>query len=192
MKKMITKEEINLLPLLNYEGELKLIETLPEALEAVMQLSGEKILGFDTETRPSFQKGESYPVALLQLATANSAYLFRLNKIPFLPEVRELLANPSILKVGVGIEDDLKGLQRIAPFKPEGFVDIAKEAKLRGYSGLGLRSLTAIFLGQRLSKAAKITNWEKNNLTEAQLKYAANDALVGLLIYQKLMNLPTY
>jgi ribonuclease D len=185
--KSITKEEINQLPMLYYEGKIEIIETKAAALEAIKKLSNEKLLGFDTETRPSFHKGESYQVALVQLATENCAYLFRLNKMPLLEELVEVLSNPDIIKAGVGIQDDLKGLQKMVSFNAQGFVDIGKEAERRGFSGLGLRTLSAIFLGKRLSKGAKVTNWERVILTEAQLNYAANDANVGLRLYQKIM-----
>lgn len=185
----ITKEAVNALPMLEYRGRIEVIETVPHALLAVKELATAPVLGFDTETRPSFQKGQSYKVAMLQLGTKDCAYLFRLSKIPLLPEVTALLENEAIVKVGVAIHDDLKGLQKILPFTPKGFVDLAKEAEKKGFPNLGLRTLTAIFLGLRLSKGAKVTNWERNILTPAQLQYAANDANVALKIYDKLLTL---
>lgn len=187
--KSVSKEEINELPTFEYRGKIVIIETHQDAVSAILKLSTEKFLGFDTETRPSFQKGESYQVALLQLATHDYAYLFRLNKMPFRQELADLLSNPNIIKAGVAVHDDLKGLQKIFPFVPGGFVDVAKEAEKKGFTSLGLRALTAIFLGFRLSKAAKVTNWERSPLTEAQLNYAANDALAGLKIYEKMLDL---
>jgi ribonuclease D len=184
----ISKEEINLLPTLDFKGELWLIENLADAQEAARELQSATILGFDTETRPSFTKGEFYHVALLQLATEKCTYLFRLNKIKLPPEVVSILTDPKIIKVGVAIHDDLKGLQKLTPFEPQGFIDLAKEAQKRGVQTFGLRALTAIYLGKRLSKAAKITNWERSVLTEPQLLYAANDALAGLSIYKVMFN----
>lgn len=185
-QKFISKEEINELPMLNFKGKLVVIETLEAALPVIEILSREKFLGFDTETKPSFTKGEFYEVAMLQLATETAAYLFRLNKMPFCKELSDLISNAGITKAGVGIQDDLKGLQRILPGTAEGFVDLSKEATKRGFTSLGLRALTAIYLGVRLSKAAKITNWERPTLTDAQLEYAALDAMVGLQIYKKM------
>jgi ribonuclease D len=187
-KQFISKEEINDLPLLEYEGTIEIIETYEKALEAVKQLSLEKELGFDTESRPCFAKGESYPIAMIQLSTLTCAYLFRLNRMPFPKELLEILSNENIIKAGVGIPDDLKGIQKLSSFTPRGFVDLSTEAKQKGFTSLGLRALAAIFLGQRLSKAAKVTNWERVVLTEAQVKYAANDAMVGLKIYHKMIN----
>lgn len=188
-KTSVTKEEINLLPTLDFSGELFLIETISDARVAAIELQSAKILGFDTETRPSFTKGEFYHVALLQLATENCTYLFRLNKIGLPQEVIALLSDPQITKVGVAIHDDLKGLQKLVPFNPQGFIDLAKEAQKRGVQTFGLRALTAIYLGKRLSKAAKVTNWERSVLTEPQLLYAANDALAGLEIYKAMFEL---
>jgi ribonuclease D len=187
--KFISKEDINALPMLDYQGEIILIETAQGAKRAVAELVHEPVLGFDTETRPSFVKGQSYKIALLQLATLERAYLFRLNRFPITEELVHLLSNPDVIKAGVGILDDLRGLQKIADFKPQGFVDLSKVVEKNGFTSLGLRALTAIFLGQRLSKAAKVTNWERRDLTEAQLKYAAADALVGLQIYHKIKHL---
>ena len=182
----ISKEEINQLPLFKYQGEIKLIETIDEALAAAHELNKESLIGFDTETRPAFKKNESYQISLLQLATKNVAYLFRLNKIPLIPEVTEILANEKILKSGVAIRDDIIGLQNIKAFKPKSFIELADLAKEKQLKSFGLRSLTALLLGKRLSKSAKITNWEKEKLTQAQCAYAASDALVGLLLYEKL------
>jgi ribonuclease D len=184
--KSISKEEINELPMFEYHGEIVLIENLDLALQCIEKLSREKFLGFDTETRPSFSKGEFYPVALLQLASEKCAYLFRLNKFKFPKELGDLLAREDIVKAGVAIHDDLKGLQKLRPFTPGGFIDVAKESEKIGITTFGLRALTAIFLGHRLSKAAKVTNWEKPELTEPQIMYAACDAVVGLGIYLKL------
>lgn len=184
----ISKEEINTLPLYLFHGRIDVIDKPEEAREVLYRLSKEKVLGFDTETRPSFTKGESYLPSLLQLSTADYACLIRLHKVGPLPEIFDLLSNPLIEKVGVGIRDDLLGLQKIRTFQPEGFTDLAAMAKERGFENVGLRSLTAMVLGQRLSKAAKVTNWERGDLTEAQIQYAACDAQAGLRIYQQLRN----
>ncbi len=183
----ISKEEINALPMFDYPGTYHVIETEEAAIAAVGILAKEKVLGFDTETRPSFTKGESYRVSLLQLATEKEAYLFRLNKFRMPKVLVDLLSSKDVLKAGVGIPDDLNGLKKIVTFTPQGFVDLSLEVKKRGFTSLGLRALTAIFLKKRLSKAAKVTNWERVDLTDAQLKYAALDAYVGLMIYQTMV-----
>lgn len=185
----IDKEEINLLPPMDFDGEIVEIVTPEGARRAVEILQKEKVLGFDTETRPSFTKGESYTPCLLQLATRDSAFLFRLQFFKFSDDLVSLLENPDVLKVGIGIKDDLIGLGKIVKMKPAGFVDLADEMKKLGIMSASLRSLTAIFLGKKLFKKAKTTNWERRELTDAQIKYAAIDAVVGFLIHEKIVNL---
>lgn len=189
LKKSITKAEVNELPIMSFEGEIQLIIDLKSCLEAIEELKKETILGFDTECRPSFKKGESYSISLLQLSTMNKAYLFRLNKFSFPSELSDLLADPSIKKAGVAVRDDIIGLQKIRSFKAKGFEEIADQAKALGIKNLGLRSLAAILYDGRISKRAKLTNWENNQLSEAQIKYAATDAWLGVKLYCSFLNL---
>lgn len=189
MRLSIDKEEINLLPPMDFSGEIVEIITPEGAKRAVEILRNEKVLGFDTETRPSFTKGESYTPSLLQLASRDSAFLFRLKFYQFPEELVSLLENPEVLKVGIGIKDDLIGLGKIVKMKPAGFVDLADEMKKKGMTSASLRSLTAIFLGKRLFKKAKTTNWERRELTPAQIKYAAIDAVVGFLIHEQIVSM---
>lgn len=184
----ISKEAINDLPQTEFAGTIHVIEDTSAALRAVEVLLQEKVLGFDTETRPSFRPGEVYPISLLQLATDKEAFLFRFNRFRFPPELAQVLSHTGIIKAGVAIHDDIKGLQKLHPFTPGGFVDLQLEAKKRGITTIGLRALTAIFLGERLSKAAKLTKWDQRHLNQAQLQYAANDAVVGYRIYQSLLH----
>ncbi|MBT3586610.1 MAG: 3'-5' exonuclease domain-containing protein 2 [Halobacteriovoraceae bacterium] len=185
----ITKEEINKLPQLQFEGKSSVVIDAEHAKVCIKELSEAKILGFDTETRPSFKKGEHYKTALLQLSTEKKAYLFRLNKIGFSDQLRDLMADPSIQKVGVAIHDDIKALQKLNNFEPGGFEELADYAKKAGVKNLGLRSLAAIFLDGRVSKGAKLTNWEGDVLTQPQIAYAATDAWVGLKIFLKFQSL---
>ena len=180
----ITKEEINELPLYEFEGEISLIETEAECLKAINKLKGELLLGFDTETRASFKKGERYDVSLLQLATESHAYLFRLNKVGINSGLIDILSDPKVIKAGVGLRDDIKAIQKLHPFKASNFIDLADTAKELKIENFGLRALTAICLNKRLSKKAKVSNWEKNELTPAQVGYAACDAVVGYKIYE--------
>ncbi len=182
----ISKEEINKLPLYQFTGKTILIESKQAALEAIETIKNETILGFDTETKAAFKKGESYNVSMLQLGTDTHAYLFRLNKFPLIKELSAILENPKIIKVGVAISDDIKALKKLSDFKEQGFVDLAEVAKQKQITNFGLRALTAIFLKGRLSKKAKISNWQRETLTSAQIKYAACDAVVGYLIYKKM------
>ncbi|WP_372651548.1 3'-5' exonuclease [Halobacteriovorax sp.] len=187
-KNSIEKDEINKLEMLKFKGNIHLVTDEAEAIRIAKELSKEKILGFDTETRPSFKKGENYDVALLQLSTDNDAYLFRLNQMTFPKELAELLADSNIVKAGVAVRDDIKSLQKLSPFKEESFCELQDFAKKLNVKNFGLRALCAIFLNYRLSKRAKITNWEQPTLTEAQIHYAACDAWVGLQIYKQMMS----
>jgi len=182
-KLSISKDEINQLPPYRFKGTIVVIESEQDALDAVNTLKNEKILGFDTETRAAFKKGESYEVSLLQLATKSHAYLFRLNKIKLIPELADILSNPNIIKAGVAVRDDIKALKKLYPFKEAQFVDLAEVAKQKKIENFGLRALTAIFLNKRLSKKEKISNWERKDLTPGQINYAACDSDVGLQIY---------
>lgn len=189
LKLTIDKEEINLLPPMEFDGEIIEIVTPEGAARACELLMQEKVLGFDTETRPSFKKGESYTPCLLQLATREKAFLFRIQFYPFPKELVALLESPDVLKTGIGIKDDIHGLNKIVKFTPAGFVDLAEEMKKRGMTSASLRSLTAILLGKRLFKKTKTTNWERKYLTPAQIMYAAIDAVVGVLIYDRIQEL---
>lgn len=186
IKPSITKEELQTLPLFDHPGRYVLVETEEVASKAIAELKQAKILGFDTETRPSFRKGEFYNVALLQLATPECCYLFRLNKIRFSTELASLLENENIIKVGVAIRDDVIGLQKMQTFIAAGFIDLAEKTRISRSLSHSLRSLCGMYLGQRLSKGAKVTNWESPVLSESQARYAANDAFVSLLIFEKM------
>ena len=183
---VIKKEDINKLPLIECPLEIQIIETQDEAIKAAIELKNETHLGFDTETRPSFKKGESYKISLLQLSGASKAYLFRLNFFEMPQELIDILTNDEIIKTGVAIRDDIKGLQKLKNFSPAGFVEIVDLVKQHKIQHFGLRAIAAITLNGRISKGAKLTNWENKQLTHAQVKYAATDAWVGREIYFKL------
>jgi ribonuclease D len=185
-RESIDKDELAELPLIQFEGEIKLIESKDEYLTAVEYLSRQKLLGFDTETRPAFKKGVVYEVALLQLATVDRAFLFRLNKIGLPNGLKGILENPEILKIGVAIRDDIKGLQKLNSFKPSGFIELQDHVKEFGIQDFSLKKLSAIVLGYRISKAQRVTNWEAPDLTEAQLIYAATDAWISHRIFESL------
>lgn len=189
VKKEITKDEINELPIIRFSRKMHVITQRDDYLRAVDALGREPILGFDTETRPAFKKGQEYNVSLLQLSTKEDAYLFRLNKYAFDNELRDLLSDNAIIKTGVAVRDDIKGLRKLNDFKPGNFVEIANLGKQLEIKQLGLRSLAAILLDVRISKKFKLTNWEQPNLSEDQLRYAATDAWIGLCLYHKITEL---
>ncbi len=187
-KSSISKEEINELSLLVFPGAIEVICSEVECDRAVDFLRQQSLLGFDTECRPCFRKGEVHDIALLQLATLDRAFLFRLNLFRPTAKLLELLSSQEVKKVGVAVADDIKGLQRLSSFAPQGFVEIADLARQLKIKQLGLRSLAAIMLGKRVSKSAQLSNWEAKNLSESQLSYAATDAWAGLKLYHSLEN----
>jgi ribonuclease D len=182
----IDKEELAELPLIQFEGRIKLVETREDYLTAINYLTHQNLLGFDTETKPAFKKGEYNEVALLQLSTEDHAFLFRLNKIGLGNALKAILENPEIIKVGVAIRDDIKSLQKLNNFKPAGFLELQDHVKEFGIQDFSLKKISAIVLGSRISKAQRVTNWEAPLLTEAQLIYAATDAWVAHRIYKSL------
>ena len=182
-RKSITDEEVTELPLSFFEGKIHLIEKVEQMTAAVNYLKQQPILGFDTETRPTFKKGQNHQVALLQLSTADEAFLIRTNLIGLSPGLIKVLASPSILKIGAAIRDDIKILQRIAPFKPGGFIELQEMVKEFGIENFSLKKLAAIVSGVRISKSQRLTNWEASILTEQQQIYAATDAWIAYHIY---------
>ena len=186
-KESISKEELNELPLKAFKGKIHIVEKEEEIREAVLFLRKYNKIGFDTETKPSFKKGKSNKVALLQLSNTNHAFLFRLNGAGLHPEIANLLADNKIVKVGVAIKDDIIALQKLRNFEAAAFVDLQTYVKKLGFKNFSLQKLAALILGFRISKAKRLSNWESQNLTKAQMKYAATDAWVSLEIYNKLI-----
>jgi len=182
----ISNEEIKQLPRKVFNGDIFLIDTERKLEIAIPLLKEYRILGFDTETKPSFKKGKSNSTALIQLATEDKAFLFRLNKIGFPKALADLLANENILKIGVAIRDDLNELKRLQTFEPAGFIDLQETAKDLNIKNISLKKLAAIVLNFRISKSQRVSNWEQEILSPAQLKYAATDAWVCYELYQKI------
>jgi len=185
----MTKEQINARPLRKYQGRIHLIQRSEQVELAVRQLEEESILGFDTETRPTFRVGQSYLPAVLQLVGGQAAYVFQLQYCRLSKALHRLLANPKIIKAGVGLDRDVQELNKLAPFEPAGFVDVGELAKQAGCMNHGLRGLAALLLEFRVSKDCQTSNWAKRTLTRAQIEYAATDAWVGRELYHKLQQL---
>ena len=190
LKKSISNEELAELPLASFEGVIHVAESPADIESAITFLSNQTILGFDTETRPAFKKGQSFPVSLLQLSTSDKAYLFRINKMGLPNGLVQILAAPKILKIGVAIRDDIKILQKISPFKPAGFVELQDLVKNYGIENFSLKKLSAIVLGFKISKSQRLTNWDAPELSEQQLIYGATDAWVSCEIYKRLLVTP--
>jgi ribonuclease D len=181
----ISKSEINDLPLLAWEGPIQLIETLEAMENAVELLKNQKLLGFDTETRPTFKKGQYYPPALIQIATLDCVYLFRISKCGSFTPLLSILESPDIIKSGVGIRDDVRELRKVVEFEAQGFFEISELTAKIGYENKGLRALAALLLKGRISKAAQVSNWAREELDSKQIKYAATDAWISRQIFIK-------
>ncbi|MGF1449153.1 MAG: 3'-5' exonuclease [Opitutales bacterium] len=186
LPRSITKQEINVLPLMRYEGAYELVDTDEKLESALEALKSETLLGFDTESRPSFRKGENHPVSLVQLAGATKVYLFQIRRAAQSERLREVLSDEGMVKAGVAIRDDIRKLQELFQFEEAGFVEIAELTRPLSISNTGLRSLAAIFLGFRISKNAQVSNWARKDLTRNQQVYAATDAWVSRQLYLKL------
>lgn len=182
----ITVEELAECELSWFKGELILVDDLKTFYEVFPRLLGQGLLGFDTETKPTFKKGKRHQVSLIQLATEDLAILFRINKIGLPDVLVKLLADPQVIKTGVAVHDDIKFLSGVKRFTPRGFIDLQNFVKDFGIQSSGLKKLTAIVLGFRISKRQQVTDWEAEQLSEAQQIYAATDAWVCHQIYKKL------
>lgn len=182
----IDNDEIVKLPRQNFTGEVFVISTEEELKEKITIFSASTVLGFDTESKPSFKKGKSHGIALLQLSNHNTALIIRVKDIGLPNALVAILENEKTVKVGAAIRDDLKGLKSIRNFTPRGFIDLQQIAGNYSIEGQSVRKLAAIVLGVRVSKSQQLSNWEAETLTSAQIDYAATDAWVCQEIYQKL------
>ena len=192
-RRTIGSEELARLPIRRYEGEVCVVATAEELERALADIRQEQVVGFDTETRPAFRKGEDYLPCLVQVATARRVYLFQLQRLDFSRAIAELLGNPHIVKAGVALAGDLGQLQRLFPLQPVSVVDLGRVAKHHGSRQTGLRNLAALFLGARIPKGSRTSNWAVPHLSASQVRYAATDAWAGrelYLCFQKLGVVP--
>jgi len=183
LARSISREELANLPINRYQGVVHLVTTSHELAQAMTDIRQERVAGFDTETRPSFRKGEVYLPCLAQVATARAVYLFPLRHTEMFPALMELLSEPRHAKAGVALADDLRSLKKLFPFTEKHIIDLGKVARRCGLEQTGLRNLAAIFLGFRIPKGARTSNWAAPRLTEAQVTYAATDAWVCRELY---------
>ncbi|MDR2076116.1 MAG: 3'-5' exonuclease domain-containing protein 2 [Desulfovibrio sp.] len=182
----LSRDDINTLPLFHYPGKVILIRTAGDMKKASERLSRERVLGFDTETRPSFVRGKSYSPSLVQLAGAHEIYLFQLKWQPFSSPLVDLLASGDIVKAGVAVHEDMHALEKLCPFIPAGVVDLAAVARRHHLQNQSLRALAAFFLGVRVSKGEQCSNWAARDLTLRQVRYAATDAWASRAIYLRM------
>jgi ribonuclease D len=183
----IQKEEIANYPLVEFEGPIYVIQTIEEADKAIDFLKTYEILGFDTETKPSFRKGKSNSISLLQLSTDKCCFLFRLNLIGIPSSLKNLLTTPSVKKIGLSLKDDFRALNKVtANLEPGNFIDLQNYVKSFKIEENSLMKIYAILFQRRISKSQRLSNWEADFLTEKQKKYAALDAWASREIYIKL------
>ncbi|MDR1359441.1 MAG: 3'-5' exonuclease domain-containing protein 2 [Deltaproteobacteria bacterium] len=182
----LSRDAINTLPLFHYPGKVKLIRTAEDVARAIARLSGETVLGFDTETRPSFIRGKSYSPSLVQLAGEEEIYLFQLQWQPLSSPLADLLACETVVKAGVAAHEDMHALEKLYPFTPAGVVDLAAVARRHRLQNQSLRALAAFFLGVRVSKGERCSNWGVRELTLRQVRYAATDAWASRAIYLRM------
>ena len=183
------KLKVGTLPRVVFEGRIHVIVTRTQAEKAVAYLLSQPILGVDTETRPSFSRGSFHHVALLQVSTYDTCFLFRLNIIGMTPAIVRLLEDTTVPKIGLSWHDDLNGLHKLGHFETGYFIDIQDHVREIGVEDLSLQKLYANFFGQQISKAQRLTNWERDVLTDKQKEYAATDAWACIQLYEELERL---
>lgn len=183
------KKKIVDLPKVLFEGRIVVILTESEAKKAVDYLLSQPIIGVDTETRPSFRRGQIHKVALLQVSSHEVCFLFRLNQLGLSPSVKRLLEDTTVPKIGLSWHDDLIMLHKSGDFQPGRFIDLQDHVREIGVEDLSLQKLYANFFGRRISKRERLTNWEADILSDKQKKYAATDAWACIMLYEELMRL---
>ena len=184
----ISKEQLAKLPAAQFQGQICLIENEQEIVAAVSELRASGIIGFDTETRPSFRKGQSNTVSLVQLSTRTVCYLFRINHVGLAQPIIDLLEDPGVLKIGLSVHDDFHNLNKISHINPGGFIELQNFVKDYGIADNSLTKIYAVIFGQRISKGQRLTNWEAEHLTSSQQSYAALDAMACLQIYDHIVS----
>jgi ribonuclease D len=179
----VSREEINALPIHRYEGAVSLVAGAERLERAMADILQESVAGFDTETRPAFRLGESYLPCLAQVATARAVYLFQLQHDDFGAPLARILSAGNVVKAGVGLKDDLRSLKKLITFEEKSVVDLGTVAKRHGLGQTGVRNLAALFLGFRIPKGTKTSNWAAPRLSAQQIAYAATDAWICRELY---------
>lgn len=189
IKRAISKAEISVLPVVTFEGRIVAIQTVTDAEKAIDYLLTQKIVGVDTETRPSFVSGKSYKVSLLQVSTDEVCFLFRLNYIGFPQCIQRFIEDEKVMKIGLSLKDDFGALHKRSNFEPGEFIELQEYVRQFGIDDLSLQKIYAILFGQRISKNQRLSNWEAEVLNDRQKIYAATDAWACLMIYRYMENL---
>ena len=182
----ISNDEVAALEAVHFDGRIVVVDTHDTLAKACEELSRHPLIGFDTETRPSFTAGVTNKVALLQLSTEECCYLIRLNKLPLSREILAILSSDKIRKVGADVKNDITALNRLRHFTAKGFIELQNEVVKYGIEDKSLRKISGIVLGKKVSKAQRLSNWAAKQLTPQQQMYAATDAWVCIEIYKRL------
>jgi len=184
--KKLSKDEINGMPLIKYEGNIQVFSEKDNIQDAIDYLLTQKVIGFDTETRPSFTKGSLNAPSIMQLAGADSVFVFQLGGSTMFEKLSQVLSEKKITKCGVSVDRDLIELMYLDPFDPCSFIDLGDVARARGIPHHGLRGLSALLLNHRISKSSQTSDWSRRKLSAAQVTYAATDAWISLELFKKL------
>jgi len=186
----IDKEKINEMPVAEYgDGHIYVVDALSQVSAAVTHLRKHALVGFDTETRPSFKRGERHKLSLIQLATPDDCFLFRINKLESIPmKLKQYLEDAKCPKVGLSTHDDINQIVRVSKMRPRGFIEIQELVKRFRIADMSLQKIYAILFGQKISKSQRLTNWDADELSEGQQRYAAIDAWACIDIYNRLMS----
>lgn len=187
--KQISHDEMSALPIRRYEGSVYVVAGHPDLQHALQDIMQESVVGFDTETRPAFRPGESYLPSIAQFATANAVYLLQVQQQDLFGAMQQILSAEKVIKVGVSLADDLRNLKKLFEFDERSVVDLGKVARRHGMKQTGVRNLAGIFLGTRIPKGAKTTNWAARSLTQQQITYAATDAWACRELYLRFREL---
>lgn len=182
----ITKEQLATLPTVTYPGHIVVVNTAEQAVSALETISRYSVVGFDTETKPSFRKGRTNPVSLIQISVGDCCYLFRISKFGFIPELKGFFENGSLLKIGLSLKDDFNVLHKTLDFEPSGFIDLQDYVKDFNIHDISLQKIYAIIFKERISKSQRLSNWAAPSLTAPQQIYASIDAWACLKIYDYL------
>ena len=188
-QRSISPDEMFDLPIRRYDGAVYLVSSQQDRERALADIRTESVVGFDTETRPAFRKGESYLPCLAQVATARAVYLFQLQQQDFSAEMRELLASERVAKAGVALANDLRGLKKLIEFDARSIVDLDRVARHHGFKQPGVRNLAGLLLGFRIPKGTKTSNWAARQLSPQQILYAATDAWACRELYLRFCEL---
>ncbi|MFA6701359.1 MAG: 3'-5' exonuclease [Dysgonamonadaceae bacterium] len=185
----ITKQQIAELPIEKFEGEIIIVDKLTQVQSSIDFLKQHAIIGFDTETKPAFKRGQTHKVALMQLSTEDVCFLFRLNKIGFPKELNEILCSEEIVKIGLSLGDDFSAIHKRSDKKPQNFIDLQSFVDKYDIDDNSLQKIYAIIFGKKISKNQRLSNWEAETLSEAQKAYAAIDAWACIKIYNHLIEI---